>query len=162
MRSHDFANIRHGLMAATLGLIGIALAPRAAAAQVGVTTFRACYVPGSGTVYRIGASGMPSSCKSSSHVEFQWTDFARAVDPTIVFNSVSIDAGDTVIGEAQCPANTLMYTGGYALHSDKLRILASAPDPSPSAIGLRTWVVQVTNDGSSTTSFGVYARCMKL
>src|SRR5438477_10277487 len=35
-------------------------------------TIRACYVPATGTVYRIKTSGAPGSCQASSHIEFWW------------------------------------------------------------------------------------------
>src|SRR5207247_6625060 len=36
-------------------------------------TYRACYVPTSGTIYRIGETGTPSECTRPTHVEFSWT-----------------------------------------------------------------------------------------
>ncbi len=35
---------------------------------------RACYVPASGTVYRIKEPGSPQNCNSSQHVEFSWNE----------------------------------------------------------------------------------------
>ncbi|HEY6220749.1 MAG TPA: hypothetical protein VIV65_11910, partial [Gemmatimonadaceae bacterium] len=35
-------------------------------------TIHACYVPATGTVYRIKAAGLPGACQASSHVEFWW------------------------------------------------------------------------------------------
>src|SRR3954470_18152765 len=35
-------------------------------------TIHACYVPATGTVYRIRSAGLPNACQSSSHVEFWW------------------------------------------------------------------------------------------
>src|ERR1035437_5065079 len=32
----------------------------------------ACYVPASGTVYRIGVQGLPADCLSADHVKFSW------------------------------------------------------------------------------------------
>ena len=54
-------------IAAALALL--ALIPGAAQAQ---STLTACYVPKSGTVYRIQAPGSPTKC-SQNHVEFSWT-----------------------------------------------------------------------------------------
>lgn len=36
-------------------------------------TLTGCYVPNSGTVYRIKAAGLPSACHSKNHVEFTWS-----------------------------------------------------------------------------------------
>src|ERR1041385_2900504 len=39
------------------------------AAAVG-DSINACYVPVSGTIYRIGLTGLPSSCLAASHIRF--------------------------------------------------------------------------------------------
>ena len=36
------------------------------------TTYTACYVPSSGTVYRIKTADTPPACTKSNHVEFSW------------------------------------------------------------------------------------------
>lgn len=36
------------------------------------TTYTACYVPSSGTVYRIKTADTPPACTKSAHVEFSW------------------------------------------------------------------------------------------
>lgn len=69
---------------------GLALAGASAeAAAQTPATYRACYVPSSGTVYRIGEPGIPQQCGSSTkkgvttqHVEFTWTDGAGALFAT--------------------------------------------------------------------------------
>jgi len=38
------------------------------------TTIYACYVPATGTVYRIRSTGLGDSCKSNQHVEFSWNE----------------------------------------------------------------------------------------
>src|SRR3954469_909207 len=43
-------------------------------AQTTPKIFYACYVPASGTVYRIKETGLPSICTMVSHVQFSWTD----------------------------------------------------------------------------------------
>ena len=49
-------------------------APAVAAAQPATppATIEACYVPASGTIYRINAPGAPSACHSPAHVRFAW------------------------------------------------------------------------------------------
>ena len=49
-------------------LAAVILLPTVAEAQ---TTITACYVPNSGSVYRINAPGAPNSCKTN-HVQFSW------------------------------------------------------------------------------------------
>jgi hypothetical protein len=53
------------------GALGV-LAAAPAAAQS--TTIYACYVPSSGTVYRIKAPGLKDACNSPQHVEFSWNE----------------------------------------------------------------------------------------
>ncbi len=37
----------------------------------------ACYVPASGTVYRIGAAGLPETCLARTHVRFSWNTLGQ-------------------------------------------------------------------------------------
>lgn len=50
-------------------------------AQTAADTTWHCYVPGSGTVYRIKASSAPTSCVDSSHVQFFVNAAGRKGDP---------------------------------------------------------------------------------
>ena len=54
---------------AALGLVGPLQLPGQTSQP---TTYRACVVPSSGTIYRIGEPGTPSACTKSSHVEITW------------------------------------------------------------------------------------------
>src|SRR5688500_12736162 len=68
----------------TLALAGalLALSAGSAAAQTATpsssATLYACYVPNSGTVYRIKADGLRQSCTSPQHVEFSWNEGGTA------------------------------------------------------------------------------------
>jgi hypothetical protein len=65
---------------AVVGLTGLTLPSSALQAQTkpdSSSTLYACYVPGSGTVYRIRAPGLPAQCGKTAetdHVEFSWQD----------------------------------------------------------------------------------------
>lgn len=75
---------RHAIRPTT----GRSLLPSAlavAALSVGITStasaqavLQACYVPASGTVYRIKATNTPQNCLQPTHVAFSWTDGAEA------------------------------------------------------------------------------------
>lgn len=41
-------------------------------AQDAPVVLRACFVPSTGTIYRVGAQGTPSACTKSTHVLFEW------------------------------------------------------------------------------------------
>jgi hypothetical protein len=140
----------------------LALSARPAEAQANETTFYACYVPGSGTVYRIKSANTPAGCKKSTHVEFQWTDFMRAIDPFIAKKlSIAVNPGETFSSEVECPAGagSIAYTGGFVLNDDGLRVLASHPHSGDSSSSLRKWVVRVKNESSAVATFSIWARC---
>ena len=56
-----------------MAALGLAFAAVPAVAQTGTTTLYGCYVPNSGTVYRIRGPGLPDDCRGASHVEFSWS-----------------------------------------------------------------------------------------
>src|SRR5690606_31614934 len=65
---------RHGSLCLLPVLASFALAGArpALAQETPPQTIEACYVPATGTVYRIKAPGLPTACLSSSHVAFSW------------------------------------------------------------------------------------------
>jgi hypothetical protein len=56
-----------------LAVVAGAAIPSAARAQQAAAddTIRACYVPASGTIYRIGVAGSPTACHGN-HIEMKW------------------------------------------------------------------------------------------
>ena len=81
------SNIRHARVAA-VARIGARIAALAVfgataplIAQTGPKVFVACYVPLTGTVYRIKEGNLKPAC-TATHVEFSWTDGDGAVRPT--------------------------------------------------------------------------------
>lgn len=94
------------LAATAVVSIALGLAPSFAAAQT--PTLRACYVPGSGTVYRIGAEGTPAACHSPKHVEFSWA----ATQPA-----------------GRCPAGQAVV--GIGADGSLLCEAVGSPEPSP-------------------------------
>jgi hypothetical protein len=66
-------------LAAAAGAALLALAPAPAVAQQqqsqsSASVLYACYVPGSGTVYRIKQPGLRTSCSAPNHIEFSWNE----------------------------------------------------------------------------------------
>jgi len=59
------------LAALVLAIVGVTLGTARASAQG--TVLYGCYVPNSGTVYRIKADGLPDACRSPQHVQFTWS-----------------------------------------------------------------------------------------
>lgn len=71
MRASDIVRCPGGALIAAIFLIGGA--PSLAHAQQAPEPeiIRACYVPASGTIYRIGVEGGPTSCRGG-HIEMSW------------------------------------------------------------------------------------------
>ena len=132
---------RVSLTGALLAAAVAALVPagRAAAQTAEPTVIYACYVPSSGTVYRIKAPGLPDSCGSSKvggklqpHVPFQWNEEGEAgpagpqgeVGPQgpagtggisklqMWAKPTFIDVGETVV-DVNCPTGHKALSGGY-------------------------------------------------
>jgi hypothetical protein len=104
-----------------------------AAAEPGV--IYACYVPATGTVYRIRAEGLPDACGASKvngrvqpHVPFQWNEqgpvgpqgpagAGAALDPKVVFfqRNVPIDPTAVFTISQTCPTGRRVLDRGYLL-----------------------------------------------
>ena len=98
-------------------LVLVAIAPKAVSAQQtlnGETTLYACYVPKSGTVYRIKVEGTPTKC-AQNHVEFSWT--TGGTTSLQVFQhgwmSIGLLGGETAEREIACPAGSTPVSGGF-------------------------------------------------
>jgi hypothetical protein len=115
-------------MLAMLSLV--AVAPKAATAQQtlnGETTLYACYVPKSGTVYRIKVDGTPTKC-AQNHIEFSWTTGGTSSSVEIVEVppvQYILAAGDFLQKEMQCPEGSIAVSGGFYAHSDLVKVDAS-------------------------------------
>jgi hypothetical protein len=80
MMSTTEFSVRRLTIAWCAGLTVLGYAPAALRAQ-GPATYFACYVPLTGTVYRIKEGNLKTAC-TTGHVEFSWTDGANAVRTT--------------------------------------------------------------------------------
>jgi hypothetical protein len=120
-------------------LAALALMPAAAQAQ---TTITACYVPNSGSVYRIKAAGTPSTCKQN-HVEFSWETGL----------SIGYSVRSSVpTGQPQFPGQTLSYyayclegevpVGGGFSAGTPVQVTTDRPFPEENG-----WVVTLINSG---------------
>lgn len=156
------ARLRHSFAALVL-LAGLAAVSEPAEAQAGVTTYYACYVPASGTVYRIKTADTPAACKKSTHVEFQWADFGRASDPFIAETSITIPPGTFMSVAAQCPIGSILYTGGYTVSNDApVRVIASRPEVGNPVINSGIWFVRAWNESATPQTVTAHARCLRL
>ena len=141
-------------IAAALALL--ALIPGAAQAQ---STLTACYVPKSGTVYRIQAPGSPSKC-SQNHVEFSWTSAGAEPLQTLTTNTEAYEvaagaADDRLIA---CEPGTLVISGGYDVTAGGA-FTVQQDHPQPGGSG---WRLAVTNGSASPQQVIAYALCVDL
>jgi hypothetical protein len=136
-------------------LAALALFPAAAQAQ---TTITACYVPKSGSVYRIQAAGAPDACKNG-HVEFSWASGPATHDQFGLRGSaaVSIPAGATGSNGVACEFGEVVVSGGYNLD---LAVPVSVPVNGPFNFGTE-WTVYVVNTSNVPVQLVVTALCRK-
>ena len=135
-------------------LAALALVPAIAEAQ---TTITACYVPKTGSVYRIEATGAPEACKSG-HVEFSWTTGGPTWgNHTIVQTSINLPAGQSKDAVVACPAGRVLVNGGYLISAGYLvTVRRSSPYGQWPDI---QWVVTARNDGAEPGLVFAYAQC---
>lgn len=68
-------------MSACVAVLGAILAAPTLMAQTAADTLHACFVPSSGTVYRIKASSSPAGCVDAAHVQFSFNAKGPQGDP---------------------------------------------------------------------------------
>jgi hypothetical protein len=163
-----------------------ALAPATLSAQTQAATtasitdgvIYACYVPKTGTVYRINVSGSPTKC-AANHVSFSWNITgpegpegppapSGVAGHRIVTDHKSVNPQTSDFIVVQCAADEVVLGGGYDASdqatSDPFKNLTvpinapllKYPDISPG------WATRVFNtDPSLTLALTVYAVCAK-
>ena len=71
----------------------------------------ACYIPGSGVIYRIKADGAPNECRSSQHIQFSWSrEAGSGTGWELVRGKVTF--GPNSFGLLPCPPGKLAVNGG--------------------------------------------------
>ena len=150
-----------------LSAISAVVPSRTARAQTTTTpkVFYACYVPSSGTTYRIKEVDLKQECSKSTHVQFSWTDGKSAVSQffTTISESVhTLAPGTQELVVQPCPAGSQVVSGGHRFLIKGLPDFPFVARSIPSDDGT-AWEVIVNNPVTSTTTvtFTVYARCAK-
>jgi hypothetical protein len=101
------------LLLLLLPLLAPPLRPAEARAQAS-ETLHACFVPGSGTVYRIAAPGLPAECLASEHVRFSWSTLGTAggdLSGSFPNPTVARLQGRPVAGTAPAEGQVLRFDG---------------------------------------------------
>jgi hypothetical protein len=146
-------------LAALAALAVVALAPSAASAQ---ETLTACYVPKSGTVYRIQVAGTPTKC-AQNHVQFTWETSGTTSTPNVIEGeAISVDPiqpGAMLEQHLNCPSGTIPVGGAWYLYSPTLQVIANDQSIQvPSG-----WLFRIKNtaeQGSSPAGALLKVRCL--
>ncbi|HEX6630348.1 MAG TPA: hypothetical protein VF048_04620 [Gemmatimonadaceae bacterium] len=170
-----------GLMA--IGVVTLALGSAPAGAQTSV--LYGCYVPNSGTVYRIKGAGLPDECRSPQHVQFTWS-LQGPVGPQgpagpqgaegaqgpagglsghqVVTSRINSPPGVWIGHAVDCPAGKLVIGGGYVVEGAtsgvQWSIASSRPATDPfNPTRWSRWAVEAHHDQATQQFLVVYAVC---
>ncbi|HJS46536.1 MAG TPA: hypothetical protein VJ773_00980 [Gemmatimonadales bacterium] len=131
-------------------LAALALIPAAAQAQ----TITACYVPKTGSVYRIQAAGAPDTCKTN-HVEFSWNAGGGSTGAvSTVTETHVVPAGAFGFKSADCPTGSTVVGGGFLVPGTGFAASSSRRNPLGGG-----WVVTGYNTGAEAITLYVEAYC---
>jgi hypothetical protein len=146
--------MRSLMIAAALAML--VLVPGSGEAQ---TTFQACYVPKSGTVYRIQVEGAPTKC-SQNHVAFSWTSAGPEPLGTLTTNTTvyEVPPGATDNRLIPCEPGTLVVSGGYDVSAGGA-FTVRRDHPQPGGSG---WRLEVTNGSAAPQIVIGFALCVDL
>lgn len=137
-------------------LMFFVLAPAAAHAQS--ETISACYVPKSGSVYRVDVPSAPDACKAG-HVPFSWQSGGMTF--TIRNKPYTYVAAHTYEhAYADCQAGETAVSGGYLMGLDSpVNVVGNSPGlggQHPQA-----WYVRIGNPNDFEIQFLVFVMCAK-
>jgi hypothetical protein len=163
-----------------VGAVLLALGSAPAGAQTAV--LYGCYVPSSGTVYRIKEAGLPDACRSQQHVQFTWglqgpAGPAGPAGPQglqgpagglsgyqVVVAPINAPVGVLIGHAADCPAGKRVTGGGFFAESARTGVqwivVSSRPgtDPFNPTVWSR-WGVEARHNATSEQTLVVYAVC---
>ena len=147
----------------------LALASLLLPAGVSAQVIHACYVPNSGTMYRIKATDPAETCKTPQHIQFSWNiqgppgeDGADGVDGEdgedgadgtdgqdgvsgyqVVQATTALAVSGLSSGSVMCPAGKVVLGGGYSFPSGLGFRSATSSAPASGGGGLSGWLVHV-------------------
>ena len=137
--------------------LGVPAVVMAAKTRAEPEVYYACYVPGSGTIYRIKAPGLPDACTGSKHVEFSWSSQPEPgglAGVEIVRMNALIPPGLQTTVNAVCPPGKVVTGGGFVHGSaHSMHVIHSYPAAAD------TWRVSLINDNTVDLSAAAFAVC---
>ena len=169
-------------VATVVMLAAAALAPSRLVGQGAPTVLYGCYVPNSGTAYRIKADGLPSDCRSKNHVQFTWS-LQGPPGPQGVPGPAGIQgvpgpagpiAGRVVVSEpgyanpgttrvivVTCPVGTRLMSGGFTkLANSNVDVFYNAPKQLGTDFSDTEWQIGLNNPTAFPQDFRGFAICV--
>lgn len=163
---------------ASLPIAALLLLP---ATAVEAQAMYGCYVPISGTVYRIKTDGLPDKCRSAQHVEFTWSSQGvagpqgpqgqqgpageqgpagtiSAAAVTVESNPGTIAAESNGLISVNCPAGKVATGGGGWSSSAGVDMIGSAPLQVGSLV--QGWSAAFRNLNTLQIPVTAYAVCV--
>jgi hypothetical protein len=160
----------------TTTAVGAALAgvPAALAAQSPTPppVIEACYVPASGTIYRIKAPNAPNACLSPAHAPFTWNQQGPAgpkgdAGPAATLgyarvgtNPFNVQRGVYTTASKDCPSGKKVVGGGVEVvgSTTSSQVNLDIKESYPSSVS--QWRVVLANTASTDFQAIVYAICI--
>ena len=134
----------------------LALAPAVAQAQ---STYYACYVPKTGSVYRVKTADTPAACKQN-HVEFSWQSGGGLVFTERSSEPIQIAPnGDFEQRFADCEADEIVVSGGH--HVEPNASVSVAASKFFHGLGHHGWWVDVRNTSPGPILLYAHVICAK-
>ena len=143
------------LIKVTALLAGLALMPPAAQAQT--TTFTACVVPKTGTLYLIKVDGAPVKC-APNHTEVSWESGSPAVwgQAYYVGTAFTVQPGQYQSTELSCLQGATLVTGGFSVNTETENVQVLKSHPSTVT---ESWIVGARNNGGAAVGITVSIKC---
>lgn len=166
-----FGGAQVATLALLLGAVSLAAiaADPARSMQADDDVLYACYVPASGTMYRIRTGSGPNDCRDG-HVEFSWNAAGPAGSPGIsglhrVYSGdVRVEPGEIGRADVSCPSNEVAITGGWLLGAHDPAdpvpaVRGSFGLPAPETTPPTSWRVSIYNNGAGYFEFQSVVTC---
>lgn len=162
----------------------VALESLTATTAAAQATLTGCYVPNSGTVYRIKGAGLPNACHSRNHVEFTWslqgppgptgpagpTGVQGPAGPAgglpaagIEYNAVAgfeVTAGGVGNVTVGCSAGKVPSGGGFENNTTNIRVYSSKPVATSGTGPPDGWSVNFVNLSPTAASLSAWVVCV--
>ena len=136
-------------------LAGLALMPSSGQAQT--TTFTACVVPKTGTLYLIRVDGAPAKC-SPNHTQVSWESGSPAIWGAAYYvgTAITVQPGQYASTELACLQGAGLLTGGFSVNTETENVQVLKSHPSTTA---ESWIVGARNNGAVPVGITVMIKC---